>query len=271
MKNFINAPVLNEFTDLLENMYRLGWDERNAGNVSLILDEDDYCEYIDTNRILGTFPLDINAKDLAGRYFLITGSGKYFRNARKNQSTDLGVIRINPDGQSLSLLWGLEGGSRPTSELNTHLLSHSARLQVDPYHRVLIHTHATNLIAMSFVHELSDKAFTKTLWKRNTECLVVFPDGIGVLPWMVCGNAEIGHLTAEKFSSCRLVIWAMHGILGTGRDLDEAFGLIETAEKAAAIHMQIKNLGIKQEISDEELDRLAQAFNVTPRRGYLQK
>ena len=28
----------------------------------------------------------------------------------------------------------------------------------------------------------------------------------------------------------RLVLWPQHGIYGTGRDMDEVFGLIETAE-----------------------------------------
>jgi rhamnulose-1-phosphate aldolase len=267
MRNFLEAPVVQDFIDLLANMYRLGWDERNAGNVSLILEKEEISSYIDTNCVLRTFPLETDASALAGHYFLITGSGKYFRNIRKHPNEDLGIVRINPDGHSLALLWGLEDGGRPTSELSTHLLSHSARLQVDPAHRIIIHTHATNLIAMTFVHELSDREFTKTLWKRNTECVIVFPDGIGVLPWMVCGNTEIGRLTAEKFTSCRLVIWAMHGVLGAGRNIDEAFGLIETAEKAAATQMLVRS--ISQEISDEELLRLTEAFGVTPREGYL--
>ena len=29
----------------------------------------------------------------------------------------------------------------------------------------------------------------------------------------------------------RLVLWPQHGIYGAGRDMDEVFGLIETAEK----------------------------------------
>ena len=44
---------------------------------------------------------------------------------------------------------------------------------------------------------------------------------------------EIGQATAEKMKTARLVVWAQHGIYGAGKDLDETFGLIETAEKAA--------------------------------------
>ena len=31
------------------------------------------------------------------------------------------------------------------------------------------------------------------------------------------------------------IVWAQHGIYGANKDLDETFGLIETAEKAADI------------------------------------
>ena len=99
--------------------------------------------------------------------------------------------------------------------------------------------------------------------------MVVFPDGVGVLPWMICGNDEIGRATAEKMKDFRLVVWAMHGIFGTGKDLDEAFGLIETVEKAAEIYIKIMNTPIKQDITDAQLKVLAEAFGVTPRAGWL--
>ena len=81
---------------------------------------------------------------------------------------------------------------------------------------------------MTYVHDLDERAFTRTLWQMCTECVVVFPDGVNVLPWMLCGTNEIGEATAEKMKTARLVVWAQHGIYGAGRDLDETFGLIET-------------------------------------------
>ena len=54
----------------------------------------------------------------------------------------------------------------------------------------------------------------------------MFTDGVGILPWMLCGTNEIGEATAEKMKEFRLVIWAMHGIYGAGKTLDETFGLI---------------------------------------------
>ena len=102
-----------------------------------------------------------------------------------------------------------------------------------------------------------------------TECLVVFPDGVGVLPWMICGNDEIARATREKMKEYRLCVWGQHGIFGTGKDLDETFGLIETVEKAAEIYMKICGMPILQNITDEELKSLAVAFNLKVKEGWL--
>ena len=122
---------------------------------------------------------------------------------------------------------------------------------------------------MTHVHELEDKSFTHTIWEMCTECIVVFPDGIGVLPWMVCGNNEIGVATAKKMEDYRLVVWGLHGIYGAGRDMDETFGLIETVEKAAQLYMLIAHLPHKNTIRDEELKAVADAFGLEYRKDFL--
>ena len=121
---------------------------------------------------------------------------------------------------------------------------------------------------MNAVCPLDEKDFTKRLWKSNTEAIVVFPDGVGVLPCMVCGTNEIGEATAEKMKKFRLVVWTNHGIYGTGKTMDEAFGLIETVEKTAQIYML--TLGhVVNEIPDEVLKGLASLWHLTPLEGVL--
>ncbi|MDP4152276.1 MAG: rhamnulose-1-phosphate aldolase [Bacillota bacterium] len=271
MKDILKAPFLTEFCDIADNMYRMGWDERNGGNISLILDPEEVKQYLDLDTVKKWIPITFHAVDLAGKIFLVTGTGKYFRNVLKKPADCLGIIKVAEDGKSIGILWGFEDGGRPTSELPAHFMSHIERLKVDPKHRIVIHTHATNVVAMTFVHDLSEREFTRTLWQMCTECLVVFPDGVGVLPWMLCGNDEIGRATAEKMKEYRLVVWGQHGIFGTGRDIDEAFGLIETVEKAAEIYIKVMNHEIKQSITDEQLWILANAFHVTPKEGFLNK
>lgn len=269
MKDILTAPFVKEMCDTTANMYRLGWDERNGGNISYLLDENEVAEYLDLNNVIRTIPTGFDAPELIGKIFIVTGTGKYFKNVEKDPENNLGIIRIAKDGTTAELLWGYSDGGRFTSELPAHLMSHRARLKVDPENRVVMHSHPTNTLAMNYVHELDEKKITHTLWEMCTECIVVFPDGVGVLPWMLCGTNEIGEATAEKMKEFRLVIWGMHGIYGAGKTMDETFGLIETVEKAAQIYMLTCNMPRVNTIKDSEMQQLAEYFGVDYRKDFL--
>ncbi|MEK4351407.1 rhamnulose-1-phosphate aldolase [Paenibacillus sp. FSL R5-0475] len=264
------APFIQEMSEITRHMWELGWDELNGGNVSYLLDENEVAKYINVLEPLRTIKLTFPVKELAGKYFIVTGSGKYFRNVIKDPEANLGVLRVSANGESVEVLWGLRNGAVPTSELASHFMSHNERLKVDPTHRIVLHTHATNVIAMTFTHDLDELKFTKTLWEMCTECLVVFPDGVSVIPWIVPGSSEIGRETAKKMKDHRLVIWPQHGIFGTGSTMDATFGLVETVEKAATIYNLIGGREIKQKITDQQLWDLAKAFGVTPKAGILE-
>lgn len=270
-QTILHAPFLREMIQNTYDMWRLGWDELNGGNISYLLKEEEITPYLNKDQVIRTIQLDYPVTELAGKYFMVTGSGKYFRFIKDDPEESLGILRISSDGKAAELLWGLEGNSQPTSELPSHFMSHISRLKQNPDHRVIMHTHTTNLIAMTFTHELDEVGFTRTLWKMCTECLVVFPEGVGILPWMVPGTDIIGEETAKKMEEFRLVIWPHHGIFGAGNSLAEAFGLIETVEKAAQIYMLIGSHrdGIKQDITDEQLKNLAKRFAVIPPEKYF--
>lgn len=269
MKNILEAPFIREMCDVTANMYRQGWDERNGGNISYMLEEEEVAQYLDLTKVIRTIPMGFDAQTLVGKIFIVTGTGKYFKNVQFDPETNLGIIRIAKDGTTAELLWGYKDGGRFTSELPAHLMSHIVRLGIDPQHRIVMHTHPTYTIAMNTVLPVDEKDFTHKLWQSNTEAIVVFPDGVGVLPCMVCGTNEIGEATAEKMKNFRLVVWTNHGIYGTGRNMDEAFGLIETVEKTAQIYMLA--LGhIVNVIPDSILRGLANRWNVTPVEGILE-
>ncbi|MDD7328643.1 MAG: class II aldolase/adducin family protein, partial [bacterium] len=71
----VNLPTVQQVIKTASNMYRLGWDERNGGNISVIIDPEEYSRYLPTEAIR-TFPLSFNAKEIAGRVFVVTGTGK---------------------------------------------------------------------------------------------------------------------------------------------------------------------------------------------------
>lgn len=266
-----DSSFVKELSKVANDMWLKGWDERNGGNISyrLLKEEiDKYKDELNGNRKIELF---YNAEELKGEYFLVTGSGKYFKNVLKKPEENLGIIKISDDGKYYTILWGLLNSALPTSELAAHLMSHAERMKVTGgKNRVVMHTHATNIIALSYVLDLNSKSFTKNIWEMSTECLVVFPEGIGVIPWMVPGKDEIGRATADQMKKHRMVLWPFHGIFGTGSDLDEAFGLIDTAEKAAEILVKVISMGgKKQTISDKQMFDLAEGFGVKPVNGIL--
>lgn len=271
MKSILEAPFVEEMVEVTSNLYRLGWDERNGGNISYLLKESEVSEYLDTTKILRNIPMNFDGTALKGCYFIVTGSGKYFKNVAQDPANNLGILRVSEDGQSVELLWGYTDGGVPTSELPAHLMSHIARLEVDPENRIVMHCHATHLLAMTFSHELTSKAISRTLWEMCTECMVVFPEGVQVLPWLIPGSNEIGEATAEKMKQARLVLWSFHGVYGAGRTMDETFGLIETAEKAAQVYTYVQAQGgVKQTITDENFIALAKQFGVTPNPDFFE-
>ncbi len=260
---------IEEVTEILDLLYKHGWDERNGGNLSYILTEEEVKSVCDPTKVIKEFKYDDFDLSLAvGRYFIITGTGKYFKNCLKDPRNNLGIMKVS-DAHTLQLLWGYEDGGRPTSEAPTHLQCHIERLKVDPSHRLVIHCHTTNIICMTHILPLDSDKFTEILWKMQTESIVVFPEGVAVLPWILCGGTEIGRQTAAKMSEYRSVIWAQHGIFCTGRSLDEVFGLIETIEKAAEIYMKICDKKIVQSISNENLIEIAEAFKIDYRHGII--
>ena len=268
---FAFSSQVKEVGEIAMNMYHQGWDERNGGNISVMVEESVVDFYFAEKEILRTIPLGFVADPvLRGKHFLVTGTGKYFKNILNHPETHLGLIQISASGEEALLLWGYEDGGRMTSEFPAHLMSHAVRYKADPSHRVIMHTHPTYTICMGATLPTDDIVFTRKLWKSNTEAVVVFPEGIGVLPCMVCGTNLIGEATAEKMKTHRLVSWTNHGIYGSGKDIDEAFGLIETVEKTAEIYMI--TLGhVVNEIPDEVVLGLAKLWHLDILPGVIEE
>ncbi|WP_140919006.1 rhamnulose-1-phosphate aldolase [Limnobaculum xujianqingii] len=267
MQHIISSWFVQGMVKATSDMWLKGWDERNGGNISLRLLPEDIAPYQkDFYPEPRDEALSQSMPQLANHYFIVTGSGKFFRNVQLNPAENLVVLQVNGEGTGYRILWGLDKGGLPTSELAAHFQSHIVRMGVSAgKDRVIMHCHATNLIALSYVLELKNEVFTRELWEGSTECLVVFPDGVGIVPWMVPGTDGIGVSTAEQMQHHSLVLWAFHGIFGTGPTLDDAFGLIDTAEKSAEIMVKVRSMGgKKQTISSDELVALGKRFGVTP-------
>jgi rhamnulose-1-phosphate aldolase len=220
-------------------------------------------------------PIATSVPDLGGEYFLVTGSGKYMRNVILDPESNICIVEIDRSGEKYRIRWGLCDGGRPTSELPTHLMNHEVKKRVtDGRYRVIYHAHCTNVIALTFVLPLKDEIFTRELWECATECPVVFPDGIGVVPWMVPGGRDIAVATSKLMENYDVAIWAHHGMFCSGENFDLTFGLMHTVEKSAEILVKVLSMvpHKRQTIRPDDFRRLAKDFKVTlPERFLYEK
>jgi rhamnulose-1-phosphate aldolase len=245
------------------DMWDRGWAEANGGNVSLRLNEEQTAAVAVVEKHPEWIPLSIAAPSLKEELFIFSGTGRYLRNVELAPERNLGIIELNDKGNAYRLLWGFEPDGSPTSEIAAHLLSHAAiKETTDNCAHAVIHTHTPSLIALTYAFEnMSTAMLTTLLWRMHAECIVVFPGGVEFLPWKMAGSDDLGHVTADALRKRTLVMWEHHGIVGTGRNLDEAFGRIYVAEKAAEIYLACAAAGgVKKVLTDDQLAAIANNF-----------
>ena len=253
-----------------------GWDwkfhERNGGNLTYRMKKEEVEAAKEAFHFDGPWvDLGVTAANLAGEYFVATGSGKFFRNVILNPEDSLCIARLNEKGDAYQVVWGLVNGGRPTSEFPSHVMNHSVKVARDPAYRVIYHAHPANVIALTFVLPMNDKDFTLALWESMTECPVIFPEGVGVVPWMVPGGADIAMATSELMKKYDVAIWAHHGLFCAGPDFDITFGLMHTVEKAAEIRMKVLSSGlpVQQTITADDFRAIAKDFKLNLNEEFL--
>ena len=262
----LDAEFVKNFIRTANDGWEQGWHERNGGNLSYRIRLEEVEAVKEDFEPKEWQPIGTTVPKLAKEYFIVTGSGKYFRNVIIKPEDSICIIELDEKGENYRIVWGLVNGGRPTSELPTHLMNHEVKMiATGGKHRVIYHAHPTNIIALTFVLPLEDKVFTRELWEMSTECPVIFPEGVGVVPWMVPGGRDIAVATSELMKKYYLAIWAHHGMFASGEDFDLTFGLMHTAEKSAEILVKMLSMqpNKRQTITPDNFRDLAKDFNVT--------
>ena len=261
---------------MADDGYKQGWHERNGGNLSYRLKKEEVEAIRSRLNAPGEWlPVGTSVPGLAGEFFLVTGTGKYFRNIIVDPEACIAIIEVDDAGEKYRIRWGLVEGGLPTSELPTHLMNHEVKKRVtNGLHRVIYHAHTTNTIALTFVLPLEDEVFTRELWEMATECPIVFPNGIGVIGWMVPGGREIAVETSRLMEKYDVAVWAHHGMFCSGPDFDLTFGLMHTVEKSAEILIKVLSMSPQklQTITAGNFRDLAKDFRITlPERFLYEK
>ena len=270
--NPLNTVFVKRFIKLCTDGYKKGWHERNGGNLSYRLIDSE------VDSIKDSFTFDrpwtkINAKVpmLANKFFLVKCTGAYMMDMESDPLHSLGIIEVDNLGENYRIVYGMLDGMKPTSELPSHLMNLEVLAKRTNWsYRVVYHCHPANIIALTFVLPLDDKTFTHELWEMITECPIVFPNGVGVLPWMVPGGEAIAIETSRLMEKYDIAIWAHHGLFVCGDSLQSAWGLAETVEKSAEILVKVISMGgKKQTMTDDDIRKLNEPYGVSINEEFL--
>jgi len=242
------AEVL-DFRRVAEVLSLRGWAEASAGNMSLrLVDAPASSGKLapDPRRVQKT---DVDMTDLIGDRFLVTASGSRMREIAAEPGKGLCLIQVLDRRQ----FWLIDGPGQLSSEWPTHAGLHSLFKESRSGERAVLHCHPLNLIALSHIFS-SEKEMNDRIFRMHHETRLFVPEMLGLIPYAVTGSKDLAKASKEKLKKYRLALWDKHGVIASGKNLDQALDRIEIVDKAAAIYLLLKSAGLEPEgLSDEQL------------------
>ncbi|MDF1546390.1 MAG: rhamnulose-1-phosphate aldolase, partial [Bacteroidales bacterium] len=213
-----------------------------------------------------SFDLPKSYQELAGMYFIITGTGKRMRDLAKNPLKNALIIKLNENG---SAYWIISHNKQsqdflPSSELPTHLSVHQKIKQSASEKKVVMHTHTNELIALTQIKEYCNQEnLNKILFGMHPETIIFVPKGVGFVEYTMPGTEAIAEKTVNTFEKHDVVIWEKHGVFAIGESVSETFDVIDILAKSASIFFMCKSAGyVPEGLSEKELVQLRNAYNL---------
>jgi rhamnulose-1-phosphate aldolase len=254
--------LINDIAEVAGYLWNKGWAERNAGNISVNVTGYMPIGLINKPALSPQIKLPKAFPALSNQCLFVTGTGKRMRDLARKPFDNACIIRTNLAGDAYETI--AEQLIIPTSELPSHLSIHSWLKECRPDYKVVLHTHPTDLIALSQTTRYKDEAtLNNLLWGMHPETLIVLPKGVGVVPYEVPGTMEIADLTLRALKSHDVVIWEKHGCLAIGENMINTFDMIDTLSKSAQIFFYCKTAGLDPEgLTPNNFKDLIQAFKL---------
>jgi rhamnulose-1-phosphate aldolase len=206
------SPYADDIALVAGELSRRGWAEANAGNISIRLSE---------GPILSAL--------------LVKRANTRMRDLARNPAEGLCLLRFGAGDRSYSVV---PKGTQPSTELPTHVAVHDMLARFRHHDRVVVHTHPTALISLT--HRFpNQKGLIRLLLSTCTEAPILLQDRLTAVPFLPPGTSSLGRATANALEQFSAVVWPGHGIVAVGRTTASALDLIELAEKAAQIALNI--------------------------------
>ena len=232
------TDTINQCAEVAGMLWQRGWAERNGGNlvVNITADVDDNIRRLPP--LAAPVSIGATLEAIAGQYFYCKAMGCRMRDLARKPMDNGVIIRIAPTGDAYEIIACKP--LQPTSELPSHLAIHNYLAANRPEMRASLHTHPTELVALSHVEDLCiTKRMNETLWAMIPETRLFCPKGLGFLPYAEPGSQTLADGTLEQLHDHDAVMWEKHGIIAVGTDMMDAFDTIDILNKAAQIRCAI--------------------------------
>ncbi len=213
--------LLEELRGVAGQINLRGWAEANAGNISVNIGE--------------------IAGELYGResqWYLVSRGGSRYRQMAYDPLPHLVLVRMDERGEEC-----FPAKARPTSEWICHKLLQRHFREIGSEEKVVLHAHPNSVILLSQMEVyLDERELNKLLRQALAELEIFLPEGVATTSSEPPGSNELAQCSLTAMGRRKALIWQGHGLLCTGKNLNEALDYFEVVEKAATIALKIFHL-----------------------------
>ena len=244
-KNKEFKKTLEEIKKVSGLLWQKGWAEANAGNFS-----------VNVTGYFGKTELKIPGngiktgriyKHLKENFILLSSTGSRMRDISENPIPLLCLLYFDKTGNCFHRI-PLEGSdnNKPTSEIFSHLEIHNTLRKNNSKDKVILHTHPAEVISLTHIKKYKNEYnINNLLYSIQPETAILFPEGIGFVPYFKTGSEKLAIETKKKFLKNKIVIWEKHGCVSTGGNFYEAFDRIDVFVKSLNIFFLVCSSGNK--------------------------
>ncbi len=238
------ALAISDCSEVAGYLWEKGWAERNGGNIVVNITEYAGREWADKLALSSVIDIGGCFPDLKGCYFYCKGTEKRMRDLARFPMKNGSVIRICDNCSSYEII--ADYPVLPTSELSSHLSVHDYLIHTKSEFKATLHTHPTELVAMSHNNDFLQKdVLTNLLWGMIPEAKIYCPNGLGIVDYKQPGSDELAKATLEKLKRYDIVLWQNHGVFSVGNDIIDAFDKVDVLNKSAQIYIAAKSMGFE--------------------------
>ena len=259
------GSLLKEMGDVGTRLAEIGAAEAAAGNISICVR--DTVELREFFPQMSLIDLPTPAPNLVGATIFASGSGRRLREIADAPKDNLAAIIIDDGGKTGRMFTSVDCPfTRVTSEFNSHLAVHNDQMRSRPIKsHAIVHAQPKHLTFLSHISRYQNETYLNShLLRWQPETILNFPEGIGVLPFILLGSAQLMLESMLSLREHQMVVWSQHGVMARADgSLLHALDLIEYAETAA--QYEVLNLSTGESsagLSPENIRAVADSWNV---------